>query len=59
VGRYLDAQPLPDGRYVLDFNLCYDPACAYSEHYNCPIPPVENRLTAAIRAGQMDAHYMH
>ena len=59
VGRYLDAQPRPDGRYVLDFNLCYDPACAYSDHYNCPIPPAENRLTAAIRAGQMDAHYMH
>jgi len=59
VGRYLDAQLRPDGRYVLDFNLCYDPACAYSEHYNCPIPPATNRLTVAIRAGQMDAHYMH
>jgi uncharacterized protein len=59
VGRYLDAKPLPDGRYVLDFNMCYDPACAYSEHYNCPIPPRENRLKVAIRAGQMDAHYMH
>jgi len=59
VGRYLDPEPQPDGRYVLDFNMCYDPACAYSEHYNCPIPPKENRLTVAIRAGQMDAHYMH
>ncbi len=59
VGRYLDAKPLPDGRYVLDFNMCYDPACAYSDHYNCPIPPRENRLKVAIRAGQMDAHYMH
>ena len=59
VGRYLDPKPLPDGRYVLDFNMCYDPACAYSEHYNCPIPPEENRLKVAIRAGQMDAHYMH
>jgi uncharacterized protein (DUF1684 family) len=59
VGRYLDAKPLPDGRYVLDFNTCYDPACAYSDHYNCPIPPQENRLKVAIRAGQMDAHYMH
>ncbi len=59
VGRYLDAKELPDGRYVLDFNMCYDPACAYSDHYNCPIPPKENQLTVAIRAGQMDAHYMH
>ncbi len=59
VGRYLDPQPLPDGRYVLDFNLCYNPACAYSEHYNCPIPPAANHLKVAIRAGEMDAHYMH
>jgi uncharacterized protein (DUF1684 family) len=59
VGRYLEGEPLPDGRYVLDFNLCYNPACAYSEHYNCPIPPRANRLPVAIRAGEMDAHYMH
>lgn len=59
VGRYLDPERLPDGRYVLDFNRCYNPACAYSEHYNCPIPPAENRLPVAIAAGEMDAHYMH
>src|SRR5262245_47145139 len=38
VGRYLDPQRLPDGRFVLDFNQAYNPACAFSEHYNCPIP---------------------
>ena len=59
VGRYLDPQALPDGRYVLDFNQCYNPACAYSDHYNCPIPPKTNRLKVAVRAGEMDAHYMH
>src|SRR6266705_4197358 len=59
VGRYLDAEPRADGLYVLDFNRCYNPACAYSEHYNCPIPPRANRLQVAIRAGEMDAHYMH
>lgn len=59
VGRYLEAEPLKDGRYVLDFNKCYNPACAYSEHYNCPIPPKENRLKVAITAGEMDGHYMH
>jgi uncharacterized protein (DUF1684 family) len=59
VGRYLEAEPLPDGRYALDFNLCYNPACAYSEHYNCPIPPKENHLKVAIRAGEMDPHYLH
>lgn len=59
VGRYLDPEALPDGRYVLDFNKCYNPACAYSEHYNCPIPPKANHLKIAVAAGEMDAHYMH
>ena len=59
VGRYLEVDPLPDGRYVLDFNMCYNPACAYSVHYNCPIPPKENHLQVAIRAGEMDPHYLH
>jgi uncharacterized protein (DUF1684 family) len=59
VGRYLDPQLQADGRYVLDFNMAYDPACAYSNHYNCPLPPKDNRLSIAIRAGQMDAHYLH
>ncbi|HEY6554798.1 MAG TPA: DUF1684 domain-containing protein [Vicinamibacteria bacterium] len=59
VGRYLDIEPRPDGRYVLDFNRAYNPACAYSDHYNCPIPQRENRLKVAIRAGEMDSHYTH
>ncbi|MBI1795595.1 MAG: DUF1684 domain-containing protein [Candidatus Eisenbacteria bacterium] len=59
VGRYLDPQALADGRYVLDFNLAYNPACAYSEHYNCPIPPRANHLTVAVRAGEKDSHYQH
>ncbi len=56
-GRYVDPVRLPDGRYLLDFNLCYNPACAVSEHYNCPIPPKENVLKVPIRAGEKDAHY--
>jgi uncharacterized protein (DUF1684 family) len=58
VGRYLDPVPLGDGRYVLDFNMAYNPACAYSDHYNCPIPPRQNRLTVAVKAGEKDAHYI-
>jgi uncharacterized protein (DUF1684 family) len=57
VGRYVDPERLPDGRYLLDFNLCYNPACAVSDHYNCPIPPKENVLKVAIRAGEKDPHY--
>ena len=58
VGRYLDPQPVGGGRYVLDFNLAYNPACAYSEHYNCPIPPRANQLKVAVRAGEKDMHYL-
>ncbi len=57
VGRYLDLEPLANGRYVLDFNLAYNPACAVSDHYNCPIPSKANTLKVAIRAGEKDAHY--
>jgi uncharacterized protein (DUF1684 family) len=50
--RYLGVAAEADGRYVLDFNRAYNPACAYSPHYNCPIPPPENHLKVAIRAGE-------
>jgi hypothetical protein len=50
--RYLPVAAAPHGRHVLDFNRAYNPACAYSPHYNCPIPPAENRLSVAIRAGE-------
>jgi uncharacterized protein (DUF1684 family) len=59
VGRYVDAAPRPDGNYVLDFNDAYNPACAVSEHYNCPIPTKANTLKVAIRAGEKDSHYLH
>jgi uncharacterized protein (DUF1684 family) len=59
VGRYVDPQPVEGkpGYYVLDFNQSYSPACAYSDHYNCPIPPKNNQLKVAIRAGEKDPHY--
>jgi uncharacterized protein (DUF1684 family) len=57
LGRYVDVKKRPNGNYLLDFNLAYNPACAFSDHYNCPIPPKTNTLVAAIRAGEMDSHY--
>lgn len=50
--RYLEVPASVDGCLVLDFNRAYNPACAYSPHYNCPIPPPENHLKVAIRAGE-------
>ncbi|MBI5838149.1 MAG: DUF1684 domain-containing protein [Candidatus Eisenbacteria bacterium] len=57
LGRYVDVTRMQSGLYVLDFNTAYNPACAVSDHYNCPYPPKGNRLKVAIRAGEMNAHY--
>jgi uncharacterized protein (DUF1684 family) len=50
--RYVDLKTQDEGRYVVDFNRAYNPACVFSPYYNCPIPPSENRLSVAIRAGE-------
>jgi uncharacterized protein (DUF1684 family) len=59
VGRYVDPERLPDGRFMLDFNLAYNPACAVSPHYNCPIPTKENKLDVEIEAGEQRSDYKH
>ncbi len=51
-GRYLEPQPLHDGTFLVDFNLAYNPYCAYNEQWSCPITPFENRLPVPIRAGE-------
>jgi len=44
-----------DGGPVLDFNYAYAPSCAHHPRWVCPLSPPENRLEAAIRAGELDA----
>jgi uncharacterized protein (DUF1684 family) len=51
-GRYLDLEELGGDDYELDFNMAYNPYCAYSQDYTCPVPPVENRLPVKILAGE-------
>ena len=51
-GRYLEPEPLPGDRFLVDFNLAYNPYCAYNEMWSCPITPAENRLKVPIRAGE-------
>ncbi len=51
-GRYLDLDRTSTGIYVIDFNTAYNPYCAYNPTYDCPVPPKENRLPIAIRAGE-------
>lgn len=58
VGRYLEPEPVrgPGDEYVLDFNQAYNPTCAFSPLYNCPIPPRENAIPLPVRAGEMHPH---
>jgi uncharacterized protein (DUF1684 family) len=52
-GRYLDIRKKDlKSNHVIDFNLAYNPWCAYSDGYNCPVPPVENHLNTKISAGE-------
>ena len=51
-GRYIDVTPHEDGTATIDFNYAYAPFCAYSDRYSCALPPQENWLTVAIRAGE-------
>jgi len=52
-GRYLEPVDLGDGKLLVDFNQAYNPFCAYSDDYSCPLPPFENHLkSVAIRAGE-------
>lgn len=51
-GRYLEPEALSGNRFFVDFNLAYNPYCAYNEMWSCPITPADNRLKVPIRAGE-------
>ncbi|GAB3235236.1 DUF1684 domain-containing protein [Algoriphagus aestuariicola] len=51
-GRYLNVRQDGKNSITLDFNLAYNPYCAYNPDYACPIPPKENLLDIAIAAGE-------
>jgi uncharacterized protein (DUF1684 family) len=53
-GRYIDLKIPKGDKIILDFNLCYNPYCAYSDGWSCPIPPDENHLNISIPAGVKD-----
>lgn len=60
-GRYME---LRTGEFVgntvlLDFNTAYNPYCAYSEGFNCPIPPFENHLKVKIEVGEKNFAKSH
>lgn len=53
-GRYLelDADQMSGTSAILDFNAAYNPYCAYNPSYACPLPPAENQLPIALKAGE-------
>ncbi len=60
-GRYLEFY-IPEIRnniLLLDFNKAYNPYCAYSTGFHCPIPPKENDLPVAVKAGEMNFGKTH
>jgi len=55
-GRFLSANaPDDEGVTVLDFNLSYNPPCAFTPYATCPLPPPQDILTVPIEAGEMYA----
>jgi uncharacterized protein (DUF1684 family) len=61
-GRYLQIDDPDSDEFILDFNRAFNPLCNYSPAYNCTLPPYENHLKVAIRAGEMtypDAEGLH
>jgi len=60
-GRYVDLDGPDGGPFVLDFNRAYNPSCAYGEpeRFQCPVPPAENTLPVAVRAGERGPAGLH
>jgi uncharacterized protein len=57
-GRYLDFTKPDSDEVVLNFNLAYNPNCAYgSDKYACPLPPKDNFLQTEIKAGEKIFEY--
>jgi uncharacterized protein (DUF1684 family) len=55
-GRYIDLKIPTGNTIVIDFNLSYNPYCAYSHKYSCPKVPLENDLDIEIKAGVKKFH---
>jgi uncharacterized protein len=51
-GRFLDPEYNEGTEITLDFNLAYNPYCAYVDGYVCPLPPPENKISVAVTAGE-------
>jgi len=55
-GRFLWVKAPVGGRATVDFNQAWNPLCAYSDGFNCPLAPPENRLAVAVPVGEAPYH---
>ncbi|HOC90635.1 MAG TPA: DUF1684 domain-containing protein [bacterium] len=52
-GRFLYVErPDSAGETIIDFNKAYNPPCSFTPYATCPLPPDQNRLPIAVRAGE-------
>ncbi|MCX4547836.1 DUF1684 domain-containing protein [Streptomyces sp. NBC_01387] len=51
-GRFLFVTHTGDGKVLLDFNRAFVPPCGFSDQYNCPMPPRQNRFHLPVEAGE-------
>ena len=50
-GRYVEGSLPEDDILVINFNEAYNPYCAYSDRYSCPIVPRINYVKTSVEAG--------
>ena len=51
-GRYLTTEVAEGNDVVIDFNVAYNPPCAFTEFATCPLPLPQNIVPMAIEAGE-------
>jgi hypothetical protein len=59
-GRYVDVGDFgkfPPATVTIDFNMAYNPNCARSAHFTCPI--ATDTIALAMKAGEKDPHMAH
>ncbi|WP_337983825.1 DUF1684 domain-containing protein [Lysinibacillus sp. C5.1] len=59
MGRMLIIEQLDDDTVLLDFNKAFLPPCAFSSSFNCPMPPLSNRIQSKIEAGEKQIISLH
>lgn len=62
--RFLLITPPPEGldhsgTVQLDFNRAFLPPCAFSDEFNCPLPPSHHRLDGDVTAGETWPEFLY